>query len=102
MTKKLYFHLALAGILLTIALVYDFGFRKKSKVPSYANLVNEYLHEQESEVEAFFENKDFIKRQLSSSSSANINLQDQDFLLLKELSEKPYSLTIHKGSRKTP
>ncbi len=96
MTKKLYFHLALAGILLTIALVYDFGFSMKSKVPNYANLVNEHLHEQESEVEVFFENKDFIKRQISSNLPNDISLQDEDFLLLKKLAEKPYSITIHR------
>ncbi len=94
MTKKLYFHLALACILLIIAIIFDFGFSKKSKLPGFAEKINQHLHQQEAEVEAFFENTSFIKRQLRSGDSYGIN--EKDFKVLKELSEKSYSIAIYR------
>ena len=97
MTKKLYISIALACILLIIALVYDFGISTKTHVGTYADLINEHLHQQEAEVESFFENKAFINRQLQSPSNVDVPTQEQDFLFLKQLSEKDYSITIHKN-----
>ncbi len=97
MTKKLYFHLALAIIVLAIAVIFDFWFSKKSKVYAYAEIINEYLHQQEREVETFFENKAFISRQLSGQNTVDIPTQGLDFQFVEELAEKPYSISIHKG-----
>jgi signal transduction histidine kinase len=97
MTKKLLFHLIFACGLLITALIYDFGFSTKTNLKNYADLINNHLHTQEEEVEIFFNNKAFINRQLHESSNEDIITQEQDFSLLKQLSEKDYSITIHKN-----
>jgi nitrogen fixation/metabolism regulation signal transduction histidine kinase len=95
--QKRYILLLIATILLVSALIYDLRFSRKTDIHEYTSLITEHLNQQEKEVTSFFENKDYINRQLSQKSRLDVSIREADFNLLDDLSNKDYTITIHQG-----
>ncbi len=95
--QKRFIFLILATVLLVFALIYDYRFSRKTDIQQYTSQITQYLHQQETEVIAFLENKAYLDRQLSQKGTKDIAIRESDFLVLKEISEKDFTITIHQG-----
>jgi two-component system nitrogen regulation sensor histidine kinase NtrY len=89
MTKKQLYLIGLTLLFLFLALGFDFYNQRTVGTQQYASIIEKHLHENEEEVENFFEGKDFISRQLSNQSTP------EDFAKIESLYKKDYTLCIY-------
>ena len=94
MTRQQYFHLALTVFLFVLAIGYNYYIRIAPQTEKYANQINDHLRDLEEEVEAVFNNKDFIKRQLIPPDEIEVNIRETDFNLLESLVEQVYTIAV--------
>ena len=89
MTKRQLYLTGLAFLFFFLALGFDFYTQRSVGTQQYASTIEKYLHENEDEIESFFEEKDFIFRQLSNQNT------DEDFEKIKSLYKKNYTIGIY-------
>ena len=97
MTKhqKYTLFIALACFITTIG--FDFYSQKVTNLNRYAKLIESTLHQHETEVNHFFENKDFIERHVLGIEDQDLDRKKQELEFIRELSRKNYSLNIYAG-----
>ena len=95
MTKrnKILLLITLAAFILAISL--DWYSRKKDHLEVYATKIEAYLHQQEAEVDQFFNNKPLIKDLLSPHINAHPSSFDRFQQALDQLIAKDYTLTLY-------
>jgi len=91
MTKKQLYLIGLTLLFLFLALGFDFYNQRTVGTQQYASIIEKHLHENEEEVQKFFEEKNFIGRQLSNQSTP------KDFVKIESLYKKDYTLCIYLG-----
>ena len=89
MTKKQLYLIGLTLLFLFLALGFDFYNQRTVETQQYASIIEKHLHENEEEIESFFEEKEFIGRQLSNKSTS------EDFAKIESLYKKDYTLCIY-------
>jgi len=89
MTKKQLYLIGLTLLFLFLALGFDFYNQRTVGTQQYASIIEKHLHQNENEVENFFEEKDFIVRQLTNQSTP------EDFTKIEGLYKKDYTLCIY-------
>ncbi len=91
MTKRQIYLTGLTLLFLFLALAFDFYSQRSIGTQQYASTIEKHLHQNEEQIQSFFEEKDFIKRQLSNK------VDDNDFSKIKSLYQKDYTICIYLG-----
>ena len=89
MTKRQIYLTGLTLLFLFMALGFDFYSQQSVSTQQYASKIEKYLHQNEAEIIDFFEEKDFITRQLSNQTTP------LDFGKINSLYEKDYTILIY-------
>ena len=91
MTKRQIYLTGFTLLFLFLALGFDFYNQRSVGTQQYASIIEKHLHNNENQIAQFFEEKDFINRQLTNQSTP------QDFAKLQTLYKKDYTLSIYLG-----
>jgi len=94
MTRQQYYHLALTIFLFALAIGYNYYIRIVPQTENYAEQINNHLHQLEKDVEAVFDKKDFLKRQLVGSNEIEVDIRDTDFELLENLADQVFTIAV--------
>ena len=91
MTKRQIYLTGFTLLFLFLALGFDFYNQRSVGTQQYASIIEKHLHNNENQITQFFEEKDFINRQLTNQST------QEDFAKLQTLYKKDYTLCIYLG-----
>ncbi len=91
MTKRQLYLTGFTLLFLFLALGFDFYNQRSVGTQQYASIIEKHLHQNENQITQFFEEKDFIERQLSNQTTT------EDFAKLQTLYKKDYTLCIYLG-----
>lgn len=94
MNKRLYYILGISGLLFVVACAFGYFIHKSDKLKSYATQIEAHLQEEEEKVTSFFNNKDFIYRQLIEEDSTPFPQIEDDFKYLEKYSAESFSISI--------
>jgi len=89
MTKRQIYLTGFTLLFLFLALGFDFYIQRSVGTQQYASIIEKYLHQNENQITKFFEDEDFIVRQLTNQSTT------EDFTKLQTLYNKDYTLCIY-------
>ncbi|MEM6966073.1 MAG: HAMP domain-containing sensor histidine kinase [Bacteroidota bacterium] len=89
MTKRQIYLTGLTLLFFFLALGFDFYSQRSVGTQQYASIIEKYLHQNEEEIISFFEEEDFIHRQLTQQ------YDEGDFTKIKNLYQKDYTLCIY-------
>ncbi len=95
MTKRLYYILSLSGILFLIAFAFAFYIHSSDKLDKYSQTISQHLQTEETQVDQFFKDKDFIHRQLSDIDNNSFTQIEDDFSYLQNYSSKSFTISIY-------
>ena len=94
MIKKQYHHLAITVLLFAIAIGFNYYIRIAPQTKNHAAKINLHLHQLEGEVNKFFDQRDFLLRQLEGVNSEKEDISHQDFNSILNLSEQLYTIAV--------
>lgn len=95
MTKYQKYTLSIAIICFIASIGFDYYSQRVTNLGRYAKMIEQSFHEQESEVNRFFDNKDFIERYITESTDPNLDSSQEELEFIRSLSRKKYSLHIY-------
>ena len=96
MSKKIISYLFLTGLFLVLTLYTRHKMDSGDRIHTYAERIEEGLHNHQIKVQKVIDDEEFLKRRLSASSSV-ANLQDdEDLTKLEDLSAEPFSIVFKK------
>jgi len=95
MTKHQKYTLTIAVICFIASIGFDYYSQKATNLGRYAKMIEKNFHEQEIEVNRFFDNKDFIERYISDNDKQNLDSRLEELEFIRDLSRKKYSLHIY-------
>jgi len=95
MTKHQKYTLIIALTCFFAAIGFDYYSHKATNLEKYAELIEKSLHEQEAEVNSFFDKKDFVERHITDKDHQDLEGKKQELAYIRELSRKKYSLHIY-------
>ncbi len=95
MTKHQKYTLSIALICFIAAIGFDYYSQKATNLGRYAKMIESNFQEQETEVNRFFDNKDFIERHITDRNEQSLDSKDEVLEFIRDLSRKKYSLHIY-------
>ena len=98
MTKQQKYALFLTIGCFIAAFSFDFYLGKSSKLDKYTTQIEEALHQQEVDVKRFFDNREFIQRQLVKDKVIAPHRQLADYQYIQTLAKAPYTLLIYQNN----
>ncbi len=93
MNKRHYTFLALFLLTCLVGLLFDSYSNKVNRLERYSSLIEQELHVHEENITPFFDEKEFIKRQLNRPSN-DVKQQELDFDFLEKFSTEHFTIAI--------
>ncbi len=97
MTKHQKYRLFFVLTCFLVTICYDYYSQKTTNLNRYTRLIEVTFHQHETEVNRFFENKEFIDQVIYSHENPNVANKSKDLDYIQELSSQIYSLDIYEG-----
>ena len=97
MTKQQKYTLFLTIGCFIAALCFDYYLSRSSKLDKYAVQIEEALHNQEVAVRQFFDNKNFIHRQLAKDKVVAPQQQLADYEYIRQLAGQDFTVLLYQG-----
>ncbi|MFK7808745.1 MAG: ATP-binding protein [Saprospiraceae bacterium] len=97
MTKQQKYSLLLTLGFFIAAFGFDSYLNNNSKLHSYELQIEETLHNQETVIRRFFENKDFIERQLAGERIMDPKIQVEDYDYISQLAKEDFTVFIYQN-----
>ena len=94
MNRQHYIFLGIFALAALIGFIYDTHSSSVNNINRYINAIENRLHESEKAVEDFFDEKEFVKRQLNTPTNA-VQQQESDFDFLKQYSAQKFTIAIY-------
>ncbi|MFT5801258.1 MAG: hypothetical protein ACI956_001065, partial [Nonlabens sp.] len=99
MTKQQKYALFLTIAFFIAAIGFDYNLNQTSKLDNYGVHIQETLQSQEASVLRFFDNKEFIQRQLAKDKTVDPQEQLADYEYISQLAKKEYTVLIYQAGK---
>lgn len=101
MKRRQYITLGLTVFFFAAALIFDNFIKNSTNLANYKLQIENYLHQQEAEVQRLLENTEFIQQEFANSLLTTVPTDQQYIEELRSMSERPFTIFFHIGDSLT-